>query len=420
MAFISLFDDRAKPSGSRDPLGFESVWTYWGRKVVGNLTTVTKSSSNFAVALLGFYWANERYESTPKGEKNRKVLELFLRYEQLTAYLRYLGGDYEMLGIRRVKTRIESEKVLNLGHEKIFQILSNQAGYGLWGLYSTALQSGENIAAQNGIISGNDRVPTQKGRDIAELMIIKLGVHAEPIKQLLTSTKPLDRDELERLAKPFVKAISNKEVKNQLINTLMEGFGVPEREHNTQANLWKVTQALYAEEVSIENSRSFSFNLIEHPQTSPQLKQVLRDINAIETYLLTNNIIFEYCQTQDGILLAEVTEAIANNFSDINYLPNSLPAGAYRNRELLVEILRLMQQKEWASVIEKILDLNSKVMGGRGGGSWVCLENGKIKVKVRESRAKLKPSSEIAETWRYTYFLNSYRQIANSQLGKVV
>ena len=59
MAFLSLLDDRAKPKGSRDPLGFELVWTHYGRQVIGNLTTVTSSLNNFAVALLGFKWANE-------------------------------------------------------------------------------------------------------------------------------------------------------------------------------------------------------------------------------------------------------------------------------------------------------------------------------------------------------------------------
>ena len=59
MPFITLLDDRARPEGSRDPLGFELVWSYFGRKVVGNLTTITSSIENFAVALLGFHWANQ-------------------------------------------------------------------------------------------------------------------------------------------------------------------------------------------------------------------------------------------------------------------------------------------------------------------------------------------------------------------------
>ena len=38
MAFLSLLDERAKPKGSRDPLGFELVWSHFGRMVIGNLT----------------------------------------------------------------------------------------------------------------------------------------------------------------------------------------------------------------------------------------------------------------------------------------------------------------------------------------------------------------------------------------------
>jgi hypothetical protein len=32
MAFLSLLEDRAKPKRSRDPLGFELVCSYFGRK----------------------------------------------------------------------------------------------------------------------------------------------------------------------------------------------------------------------------------------------------------------------------------------------------------------------------------------------------------------------------------------------------
>jgi hypothetical protein len=58
MAFLSLLDERTKPKGFRDPLGFELVWSYFGRKVIGNLITISPSMDNFVVALLGFYLAN--------------------------------------------------------------------------------------------------------------------------------------------------------------------------------------------------------------------------------------------------------------------------------------------------------------------------------------------------------------------------
>ena len=69
MPFLSLLDDRAKPKGSRDPLGFELVWTHFGRKVVGNLTTITSSVENFTVALLGFYWVHQIHGNADKDSR---------------------------------------------------------------------------------------------------------------------------------------------------------------------------------------------------------------------------------------------------------------------------------------------------------------------------------------------------------------
>lgn len=80
MAFLSLMDDRAKPKGSRDPLGFELVWSYFGRKVIGNLTTITSSMDNFAVALLGFYWANQLVPvDGEESVRHKQIREVFLR-----------------------------------------------------------------------------------------------------------------------------------------------------------------------------------------------------------------------------------------------------------------------------------------------------------------------------------------------------
>ena len=109
MAFISLLDDRARPKGSRDPLGFELIWTYFGRKVVGNLTTITSSLENFTVALLGFHWANELVEQADTQTRQDSVQKYFLRYEQLAAYMRFYCGSGSIMGKNRVLRRIADE-----------------------------------------------------------------------------------------------------------------------------------------------------------------------------------------------------------------------------------------------------------------------------------------------------------------------
>ncbi len=52
--FLTDLDSRGDVKGSRDPLGLQAIWTHFGRKVVGNLTTVSSSLRGFTTTLLGY------------------------------------------------------------------------------------------------------------------------------------------------------------------------------------------------------------------------------------------------------------------------------------------------------------------------------------------------------------------------------
>lgn len=119
LTVLSIMDDRSRPKGSRDPLGIEAIWSYMGRKVVGNLTTVTGNLDNFMVALLCCHHANVSADQPDQIQTN------YLRAEQLAAYLRLAAGNENFLGITRAKTNFKNG-VLPLGKNEAAQILSNQ------------------------------------------------------------------------------------------------------------------------------------------------------------------------------------------------------------------------------------------------------------------------------------------------------
>lgn len=195
MTFISLLDDRAKPKGSRDPLGFELVWSFFGRQVVGNLTTITSSLENFAVALLGFHWANELCAGNDPADRQKAVRGTFLRYEQIAAYLRYFGHSESIMGITRVKKKARTEvPAFDIGIGADEQILSDQASYGLWGLYSAAMRD-------TGLIQGNERMLTERGLEIVRMIEQQLdkGMFLRWLKSPRVS-----RSELESLSKGFM------------------------------------------------------------------------------------------------------------------------------------------------------------------------------------------------------------------------
>jgi hypothetical protein len=45
--FFTDVDPEVALKNSRDPLGFQPLWSHFGRKLIGNLTTITASACGF-------------------------------------------------------------------------------------------------------------------------------------------------------------------------------------------------------------------------------------------------------------------------------------------------------------------------------------------------------------------------------------
>ncbi len=405
MAFLSLLDDRAKPKGSRDPLGFEVVWSYFGRKVIGNLTTITSSMDNFSVAILGFYWANELVSAEVTEDRGKQVRDWFIRYEQLTGYIRHYGGAKDVMGITRIKNRIRDGKNISFGVEAEQQILSDQASYGLWGLYSSA-------SRDTGLIQGEERCPTDIGKEIALTIIEKLGSSADKLFKLMQSDDELDADALKSYADAFMQAIRHEQVREQLLDTLMSG----NKSNALQKELWEKTQFIfiYAKSGKEPDHIGTFVDAVLDQKPSHALSDALSDIKKVERLLVAINDIFHYTRSQDGTRFDE----FLNQFNDRQYgsLPSSLPIGDFHNRQQLASILDAFHQNDFNRVADAILNLNKTVMHNRGAAPWVELKNGKISVKVKNETSELKKMKYLEAEWDYDYFLGSFLQIARQQL----
>ncbi len=410
MPFLSLLDDRAKPKGSRDPLGFEVVWSYFGRKVVGNLTTITSSMDNFAVALLGFYWANQSAQfETDEAIKLKRIREDFLCYEQLIGYLRYHGNDENIMGISRIKQRMEDSSFrITLGQSTEQRILSDQASYGLWGLYSSA-------ARESGLISGNDRVLTARGMEIVNGIIEQLGDAADKIKSLLLLDKPFRKDQLDHLSDRFINAIHHKCVQQPLLEALMAGNDP----YGLQAELWSITREIFGQTGEKPEALADFIQQVLASKPSERLAASLQDILRMERFLVAVNNLFHYCRRMDGESLDQILQKLDGRYH-YGYLPAVLPDDNFPRRDQLVSILDAMRSNDMAFVVNEILRLNKEVMHQRGGAPWVELESGTTCcVKVKSETAELKKQSELEQNWDYDYFLGSFFYIAHQQLGSV-
>ena len=403
MPFLSLLDDRAKPKGSRDPLGFELVWSHFGRKVVSNLTTITNSVENFAVALLGFYWAHQLHASADKENREKLIRATFLRYEQVAAYLRYQSGSKEIMGITRVQKNMGSpagQLDIALGA----QILSDQASYGLWGLYSSALK-------ESGLVEGSDRTPTAEGSALAKA-ICDEGLDTREFMSVFSADGYLTRDTCERLAPQFWKAIQKEDVRNTLTRGLLRGRQISNV--SIQEELFSVTEQLVREG---RLTGQFSENLDQIQLSAPhELRGCLDNIQQVERVLVAANNLFYYLLTQDHRPVSEVLDEIEARNYQYDHLPENLPQGMAR-RNALCEINNNLRAGNQRAALHAVIKLNSDVMKARGGAPWVSCENGDIlNVKVKSETARLRCQKDLLNDWDYDYFLGSYLRIAKANL----
>jgi len=401
ISFLSLQDDRAKPKGSRDPLGFELIWTHYGRMVIGNLTTVTSSLSNFAVALLGFKWANELCAHLPDVERQAQVRESFLRFEQLTGYLRYLAGDRRLMGITRVAKRMQDTSIaVSLGMHADQSILSDQASYGMWGLYSSAMRD-------TGLVHGEERSITALGGPIVGRIEAKLD--KQSMFDLIQKSGKLKASALQEHAASFLKAIENKPIQKSLVELLMGG-----NERNlVQQELWQLTRKMRVDGELKVDVADFIEN-IESKTKNMELKDRLIEIEQIERLLVATNNLFHYCRRKDGENLNDIESAIkAKNYS-YSHISTTQSYAKLPHATLLETIRATLLAGDNRQALIAIFDLNKRVMEQRGGAPWVELESNQcLRVRVPSETSELRTQEQLVRDWDYEYFFTSYLNIAN-------
>ena len=401
MAFLSLLDDRAKPKGSRDPLGFELVWTHYGRRVIGNLTTVTSSLNNFAVALLGFKWANELCAHLPAGERQSQIRETFLRYEQLTGYLRYMSGNTALMGITRVAKRIQDPSFsISLGLHADEMILIDQASYGMWGLYSSAMRD-------TGLVRGGERSLTPLGDQLALAIEAKLDKHA--LLDLMRKGGGLHHDVLQKHAQPFLRAIQNRSIQSNLVEALMGGSEA----NRIQQELWQLTRSL-REKDKLKVAVPEFIDTIKNKTRNPQLKARLIEIEQIERLLVAANNLFHYCRRKDGEKRKDILTALAGINYNYAHLAESQSLSNLPHAQTLEGIRGSLIRGNNRQALIHIFELNKRVMEQRGGAPWVELEpNQKLRVRVPSETSELLTQKQLITSWNYEYFFTSYLSIAH-------
>lgn len=442
MPFFSLLDPRAKPAGSRDPLGFELIWTRFGRQIIGSLTTITGSIENFAVALLGFELATQLATNASREDRHAVTRDTFLRYEQLAGYLRFAYASNStnaeqadpnaVMGITRVRAAFsagDAERAdIDIG--PAYPILSDQASYGLWGLYSGALR-------MTRLVEGDDRIPSSEGKTIAQKMLDAMQPDTRSF--LLECMQGAGRSRIAKKeffkhAASFHEAITEPTSWQMLFMTLLRG-GVDQAASPEQEQLFKLTKKLFTESGPLPSGvGEFVERALElEPHSSP-LAVALSAINQIERVLVTINRLFDFLRTQDGQLVAVVSELVSGKLDDTSYLPEHIPlipnegnGDTFANHDRLESINAHLLGKDFEAAIREIVGLNDVIMqqrSGAGGSGWVYIEADRIRVRRPRENFGIDNITldALKKDWDYNYFLESFLRISerNRHLFKAV
>jgi hypothetical protein len=69
---------------------------------------------------------------------------------------------------------------------------------------------------------------------------------------------------------------------------------------------------------------------------------------------------------------------------------------------------------DYETLVHRLIEQNTHVMASRGGSPWVELDSGKLRIRFRDEHGSLPKRDSISSLWRFPYFLDSMRIMADT------
>lgn len=423
--FFTDVDSRAQVKGSRDPIGAQAIWTSFGRKVVGNVTTVSTSIRDFTVLLMGYYLAERVADET--GESGD--LETFLKWEQLAAYVRaYVNRDPSFRGTERVHKALVEGTRFTVSVNGASQILSDQPTYGIWGLYSMP-------AVESGLVKRDPARLTEDAMAFVEKFCLprfhKAGGNVDRLVALLAKREAsfdLAKDTHSLFA--AVAALLKRDIANQEKDFYWRHIAEGGPKENT-----KGCQPLLARLIS---ERMPGKEVVWTPAVVRDLSKAARKrgegialsdelerICTCESVLAPAALLFGFIQGLSGVTLDDAIKRIKDRWGArlktidsprFSELRPQLSAVRALTAENWIRIANALSTGDYGQVIERLIEQNKATMELRGGAAWIELRAGAFHVRLRDEEGNLPPAAELADLWQFSYFIDSL-QIVTSTLG---
>lgn len=416
--FLTEIDSRAEVKGSRDPLGLVAIWSHFGRRVVGNLTTVATSQRDFTLRVFG-QWVVERI-----GEQHpdSSPLAAFLRFEQLCSYARFCHDpNASFRGVERVRNRLDESRRVTLSAAPEHQLLSNQRTYGVWGMYSVP-------SANSGLLDHEHRL-TEAGRSLvyATCLPFLRAQRVDPdqhlVRLLAEAKRSIDLDgqhrglveALGKLLAPSLRAHERSLYESHLL------FGGPaDPTHGKQELLAKILA-----KVGQADDRGLSPTLLRAMAKeakragNPQLASDLEVIRVCESVLALAARTFGWLakcpnQKRDWLVAQmrrQLGKAAVLELEEFHTLAAQMRVASIADAQRWIRIADAFAAGDYGVVIDELLALNTQVMKERDGAAWLEFRGGTLSVRFRDEAAELPEAKDLPHLWQHSYFVDSLRTL---------
>ena len=419
MPFITLEDPNAKIKGSRDPLGVQPIWSAFGRHIVTNLTTQSTSIRGFTILLLGRYLAADLLD---RGMATREdVLDIFLRMEQVGAYVRHVAHrvEGEIRGIERVQRFVDEQRGnVIIAADRRGMILSDQKVYGLWGLYSVP-------ARTSGLIPDGalDVMPAVR-EFVEQHYISKLNGSAAKLSKLLIENGRLrtkDGDPIFAALAPILDPRFSSDELDFYGSFLRDGRYVKDADTGRQERFRELLESHATLETP--TGRAEIRRLARRARSRDEgLSVALERIAHLEAFLAPTAALFQHLLGRHGQQVTTVADEIRSvwgasvpNLDRVAFgelLDEIESTSTKATRAAMDHVHASLYEGDFECAIEGLVSWNEVVTGTRGSAPWARIGDGRrLDVRYRGPERLLPGTDEIQDLWMNSYFIDALKDV---------
>jgi hypothetical protein len=422
--FLTALAPEERVQGSRDPLGLLPIWSRMGRRLVGNVTTVSGDLRGWTTLLVMVGLIRDRVDA---GLLDEADIEPLFRAEQLVAYSRVLyatqSGATEVRGLNQVRKHLrehdQGKVPIRLGRQPERRILNAQEAAGVWGQVSSP------AGASALLDRGRHALAPGAATLWREVFAPKLAPFSKRFTEVLRDERgfePARADaELARtLAGLHDRRLLPAEVPLYQDHVLYGARG-PTAPQGAFVELWRQQEDVH---VRLAPDLHSTATLAQRARAAdlPAVAAALEDVVAAERLLGPMERLFAWVQSRDRKTLDDVVAECAEEWDEplhfaamANDSVLAAPVGeVYPGPDVpkaLAAVRDALVVGDWRAAVLGVIELNGITMRRRKGAPWIELRDGKLDVRLGDEMASLPRLDDVERELLHSYYLDPLRRL---------